>query len=121
MKKSDGWCAFCNAEKETIYHLFCDCDFSKPIWYALQRKIQSIPTHEKLVFTDEIIILGCKNPYINMIVAYTKWTLWTTRNSVVFENLWTDEGSLYDKIVRRIDNHIELINCLNREKFPQLH
>ena len=35
MGKCDEMCSFCSLEKETILHLFCECEFVLPVWQAI--------------------------------------------------------------------------------------
>ena len=34
------WCAFCGETRETILHLFCDCNIVKNIWLKIYEQLQ---------------------------------------------------------------------------------
>jgi exonuclease III len=57
--KNDPMCNFCNAEIQTLEHLFWDCDKVQKFWKNCQRALQSKCTHcYQLNFNKELILFG---------------------------------------------------------------
>ena len=42
MNLSDGKCCICKLHRETLLHLFWECDFSLQIWTLIEQKLHSI-------------------------------------------------------------------------------
>ena len=71
--KEPNLCDFCNAEKETIQHLFCECNISTTIWWEVLNWLNSQGFYFEFV-TDVQIILGDPklDPAINRIILTDK-------------------------------------------------
>ena len=122
MNIGDGNCAFCGMEKETVLHLFSECDFIKPLWVNLQIDVRNVlSSHSNDVVSSKNIILGTGNAYIDIVILYAKWTIWKVRNNVVFENVWLSEEDFFRKIKSSVNSHIQFINMLDvHEQLPLL-
>jgi hypothetical protein len=67
-------CSLCNEYRETIYHIFCECIYSRPIWTNLGKWI-STAIERTLTINNEQILLGYKgknNNPLNVIFILTK-------------------------------------------------
>ncbi len=120
MKMGNGRCSFCDLEKETVMHLFTDCEYLKPIWHSVNIMVQKVLINDQYnLVQSENIMLGVGNVYVDFIIAYTKWILWKTRNLIVFENKWLNESDIYHWIQNAINEQIYLYNGLQYDyKFP---
>ncbi len=120
MKRGNGRCSFCDLEKETVMHLFTDCEYLKPIWHSVNIMVQKVLINDQYnLVQSENIMLGVGNVYVDFIIAYTKWILWKTRNLIVFENKWLNESDIYHWIQNAINEQIYLYNGLQYDyKFP---
>ena len=62
-------CSFCNNERESIKHLFWDCQHSQTFWKELENYISKNCENSKITkFDEKLVILGtnknCKNDYV---------------------------------------------------------
>ena len=67
-------CAFCGETRETILHLFCDCNIVKNIWLKIYEQLQ-IRCGGLAGLSGRDILLGIENVdylYINSILLITK-------------------------------------------------
>ena len=120
MKRGNGRCSFCDLEKETVLHLFTDCEYLKPIWHAVNIMVRKMfPNDQYNIIHSENIILGVGNMYVDFIIAYTKWILWKARNLIVFENKWFNISDINQWIQNTVNEQITLYNGLKYDsKFP---
>lgn len=75
IKDSDK-CSFCGKEKETILHLFVECDKVRPLWSSIQDWLNSkLNLRIPILFSNTDLILGSQRPnfiLINFILLLTK-------------------------------------------------
>ncbi|XP_053403618.1 uncharacterized protein LOC128558442 [Mercenaria mercenaria] len=85
MRLSNGICNMCKSHRETLIHLFWECEKVKPIWKYIQTileepfKILNI----KNIFSFEDIAFGLSSNNVNLINTFifeTKWHIWKFRN-----------------------------------------
>ena len=117
MKRGDGMCTFCSSEKETIIHLFSECDFIKPIWGNMQSKLrQALNNSDINIVCSRNIILGTGDEYVDLVISYTKWNIWKARNQILFEDMWYTEEALFQQILSRVNFHIKFLNAVSCSK-----
>ena len=56
--KSDNKCSFCNEEKETIKHLFWDCEYVQYFWETLVLLLEDNCNFENLILNTSDILFG---------------------------------------------------------------
>ena len=72
-------CAFCGETRETILHLFCDCNIVKNIWLKIYEQLQ-IRCGGLSGLSRRDILLGIENVnylYINSILLITKYYIYS--------------------------------------------
>ena len=72
-------CAFCGETRETILHLFCDCNIVKNIWLKIYEQLQ-IRCGGLSGLSGRDILLGIENVdylYINSILLITKYYIYS--------------------------------------------
>ena len=84
-------CDFCLVHKETIEHLFWECNVSKNIWFKLKEWLEAMNTDKILEFNSKNVLLGDPNNYIYLehIKLITKEYIY---NSKLKKNLPSFEG-----------------------------
>ena len=78
-------CAFCGETRETILHLFCDCNIVKNILLKIYEQLQ-IRCGGLAVLPERDILLGIKNVeylYINSILLITKYYMYSCKFNIV--------------------------------------
>lgn len=78
-------CDLCIRRKlETVAHLFLRCNFAKARWNAIG--VTSVSTRPLLqifkMITDKLLV-----PFAMDIIILMTWSIWTTRNNWMFENI----------------------------------
>ena len=77
--RDNNLCSMCHQEKETILHLFFQCEKVYQMWEGIARYV-SIKTGEKLALTvDEIIWCDCNNKLLSSIVLCIKQYIYSQR------------------------------------------
>ena len=77
-------CVLCNLDcEETCFHLFFECPFSRDCW-------STIPINWNLNLNPLDMILQARENFgdaiFREIVITACWTIWNTRNGVIFDN-----------------------------------
>ena len=74
-KVETQYCSFCNTERETLIHLFCQCNITKSFWKEL--RLWLLPKQMELSIQPHSIILGqnCNTPnktleFVNLTAKY---------------------------------------------------
>lgn len=78
-------CDLCIRRKlETVAHLFLRCNFAKARWNAIG--VTFVSTRPLLqifkMITDKLLV-----PFAMDIIILMTWSIWTTRNNWMFENI----------------------------------
>ena len=74
-------CAFCGETRETLLHLFCDCNIVKNIWLKIYEQLQ-IRCGGLAGLSGRDILLGIENVdylYINSILLITKYYIYSCK------------------------------------------
>jgi hypothetical protein len=78
-------CSFCNAEVESIEHLFCNCTTIRMLWNSLLQEIKRNCVHaENLHFSEQLILFGtCERTVtdrgLDLIILWTKFYIYKTK------------------------------------------
>ena len=89
MNVSNGLCNMCKSRRETLYHLFWECDRIKLIWKKVENDFKLFGETLKcnilrrdLNYKDIVLGLECRNGQglINAIIFECKWQIWKARN-----------------------------------------
>lgn len=92
MELEDYNCVLCNTDREeTSFHLFFECPFSTACW-------NTIPINSNTSMQPLDMVIDAKtafgSPKFREIFITTCWTIWVTRNAVIFDdgqvnlNIW---------------------------------
>lgn len=89
MMVSNGLCNMCSSKRETLVHLFWECEHIKPIWEQVERLIDV--AMESLKITEfslsySKVVIGTNQAVINTILFESKWIIWKYRNDFKFSN-----------------------------------
>jgi len=84
MHLDDYSCVLCNTGcEETSFHLFFECNFSQACW-------GSIPISWNLNLPPLDMMVNAREKFgsqiFKEIVIIACWTIWTLRNSIIFDN-----------------------------------
>jgi hypothetical protein len=79
-------CVLCGNKEENINHLFVDCDFSKEIWYNIQKQLKSEGKWEGGHISDCFQNWIEKKDNIKELPSYICWEIWKQRNLAIFED-----------------------------------
>lgn len=93
----------CNSTKETIEHLFFDCDFSNTIWSKVLKAINV--GRKPLPWTREVSWF-CRKAAGKTLLAKARktalaasvYTVWRARNSVIFQRKNINEEEVFEQI-----------------------
>ena len=97
IKKKDNWiCSFCKREKETITHLFYECEAIKSLWIKLSQYIFD-KTSIRILFTKEEIILGKQD---NKQIAENNLILFT--KSLIYKQKFKNSNIQLNNLIREI-------------------
>ena len=78
-KAESNQCTFCSMHKETVVHLFCECDKITPIWYSANSIMQEL-FGETIPITPRMIIYNeDPNPVTRLIMTVTKQYIYRCR------------------------------------------
>jgi hypothetical protein len=87
MNLSDGKCCICKSHRETLFHLFWECDFSKNVWTYVIQKLKSAKILENdFSISQSTALFGSfehaiNDKLINTVIFETKWAIWKYRNN----------------------------------------
>ena len=84
---SDQVCPCCN-DLEKLIHVLCDCHFARHIWssfpvHLLSLDFFNLELHDWCKLNSKLNSPSCYVPW-NIIFAFTIWTIWLDRNSLIF-------------------------------------
>ncbi len=97
MKLSNGYCVFCSIEKETVEHLFFECELVERTWEVIDKMCKQI-WNVNIVSARNVMFADIENRSsisINHVIQYiilcVKWVLWKRHNLLKHEEIWTSE------------------------------
>lgn len=80
-------CPICNSSQETLEHMFLICQWTRPLWFALN--ICATPTgygiSNMAVWISQT--LGNIFPNVDSWIFYALWLIWKARNDFVFNGM----------------------------------
>lgn len=79
-------CVLCGNNEENINHYFVDCDFSKEIWYNIQKQLKSGGMWEGGQISECFQNWIEKKDNIKELSSYICWEIWKQRNLAIFED-----------------------------------
>ncbi|GAU45061.1 hypothetical protein TSUD_198490 [Trifolium subterraneum] len=99
----DSFCAFCGASLKSVDHLFVTCDSISPVWYSLFRwlgfRFVSPPSISSVFQGFLGFRVGRKIRLEWLLIWHaTVWTIWNSRNDVIFARGTVSVESLVDKV-----------------------
>ncbi|GMJ02687.1 hypothetical protein like AT4G29090 [Hibiscus trionum] len=100
------WCPFCRAEPETVNHLLLHCHITWRIWMKWCEKWQSnfiMPRNVKELVQvwPSLSTVTVSKPIWEMVLRAFIWTMWVTRNDIVFnEKSWSVEEIFESALLR---------------------
>ncbi|XVE48705.1 hypothetical protein DITRI_Ditri01bG0023600 [Diplodiscus trichospermus] len=115
---NDALCSYCIAEIETCEHLFISCSFVWKIWshwIALWGLDWAMPRDFKSLFmawNDALTMKSCDKVWKLALFAII-WTVWMTRNDLVFNNRQADLEQTIDLSKLRLAHWV-------KAKWPQI-
>ncbi|XP_013607858.1 PREDICTED: uncharacterized protein LOC106314545 [Brassica oleracea var. oleracea] len=99
---SDVSCPHCK-ETETSIHTFFLCPFAQKVWEKIPLHhtfhIAADDTIETILFKFRNTICLPPSGFSSPIFPWTCWTIWTTRNKLIFENLSSSPEEIVAKII----------------------
>jgi hypothetical protein len=81
MNLSEGKCCKCKSDRETLFHLFWECDFAKNVWtFVIQKlKCAKILENDFSNFQSTASFgsfeLAINNKLTNTVIFETKWAI----------------------------------------------
>ncbi|KAK1313371.1 hypothetical protein QJS10_CPA06g01149 [Acorus calamus] len=94
-------CALCGLVPETVAHLFCECHWAQELWHMVGDATSLARFHDLAGMWAADAALGAQleagnqRRVAHLIVPACTWTIWLTRNDVIFkgarvytENMW---------------------------------
>lgn len=105
----DDVCPICNKAKETISHIFMQCDWVRAVWFGSPLQLATPPngSNEFRDWFDKIIAnflkMGEAGHSLISLFFYFLWSIWLERNNQIFEGRKVDPG-------RVISNAVEYAN-----------
>ncbi|XP_074318424.1 uncharacterized protein LOC141655234 [Silene latifolia] len=97
-------CSLCHKDRETVSHLFRDCDFVKRIWAACLLGIHSeVSSHIPFCTWFESFLrqLACStlgNNYLLLQFPLTLYAIWKHRNNVIFRDRFLNPEEILSEI-----------------------
>lgn len=94
--QADGSCAFCSQLPETTDHLLLHCVWAREIWWRL---LGVHPPLDQPSFGDWWldlrggVVKGLRRG-LDSLILLAAWTIWVTRNSIVFNNSRSSTASM---------------------------
>jgi hypothetical protein len=79
-------CVLCGNKEENVKHLFVDCDFTKDIWYNIQKKLKCKGFWEGGQIAECFHNWVKKKDNIKEFSSFICWEIWKHRNLVIFED-----------------------------------
>jgi hypothetical protein len=99
----DKTCLFCS-EAETVHHLFLECCVAKYSWEILS-EILNVQIGQDFVSVAKLWLQNKKYKEVNMCTAALLWTLWKSRNDLVFQGAkWTGMRKILGRCASLIKN-----------------
>ncbi len=119
---SNGKCKMCTIEKETIIHLFYDCELIDPIWSIYNKITKEIWNVD--INNDKTVLFAniCEEKtnsskhVIQYIIMSIKWILWKKRNILRYEEIWTNETDTQKWVNNYLKQRTETIMKTKIEK-----
>ncbi|XP_057452847.1 uncharacterized protein LOC130744703 [Lotus japonicus] len=101
--EGDVLCPFCNRIEECCDHLFCTCSRSFDVWNAVYRWLgfeTVLPASSESLFSQFSFVGRNKKQRLAEITVWMAscWSLWITRNSVIFKDGVWDGGLVVELI-----------------------
>ncbi|XP_048493455.1 uncharacterized protein LOC125494003 [Beta vulgaris subsp. vulgaris] len=134
-------CKFCKSEKETLEHLFRDCQFSKRIWFGtmgyrtngnhgtlqewIQNTLNSIwnrndeGSHSSIQAGNRVFDPGESQILMVKVIA-TMWAIWIHRNEITFQNCTPDLQRVMETATEYIHRQAKATSTKVQEK-EKLH
>ena len=86
--KSDDLCSFCNAESETLYHIFFQCSYAKQFWNSFQSYWHQLSNQQIYLTLQEVLfgIISKPCPLLNLLnyfIMIGKVFLWDCRRNQI--------------------------------------
>ena len=120
--RDNDLCSFCIQEKESIEHLFFDCNYTTNFWQTLSNCLRNMTLlEENFIFEKDFILLGCsQNKSISKVLYYVilvaKYYVYKCRCEGSLPNLFCFRNYLHDKYC--VEKYISMKN-LTLDKFNE--
>lgn len=121
MNISNGLCNMCCKDRETLIHLFWECEKIKPIWVKIQDLINGvaeiIEINERFSFSKVVLGYTINSAKIfNTIIFETKWHIWKFRNDFKFSQRHPSLLACQKQLIRNIKDQYLFQNIKNENK-----
>lgn len=117
----DKSCPLCGLHEETIQHLFCECQITHRIWYALDSNLFLPAINSDFnqwfinTFNDAQFSSDLTQSKIRFI-CLGMWAIWKYRCTVVFENLQVNPSDMLTLAKKEMNEWEYFLSKSNRTK-----
>ena len=115
-------CTFCQNERETIFHIFCECDIVKNFWMQFKNWINP---NEEIVALDNFEIIFGKlndNTCINLLIILAKYHIYKQKLKNCHPSIsnFKSEVEYYYKLQKHIYKNKNMENDFQRKWYQYI-